>query len=64
LVVTNTLRTLQYFINFLGYRLEINFTTLSLAVHPSEFSFPLIFLLCALLMAFVTIMLARAAWDL
>jgi glucan phosphoethanolaminetransferase (alkaline phosphatase superfamily) len=63
-VVTNTLRTLQYFINFLGYRLEINLTTLSLAVHPSEFSFPIIFLLCALLMACITFMLARAAWDL
>jgi hypothetical protein len=63
-VVTNTLRALQYFINFLGYRLEINFRTFTLAVHPSEFSFPIIFLLCALLMAFITYMLARAAWDL
>ena len=63
-VVTNTLRTLQYFINFLGYRLEINFRPLNLAIHPSEFSFPIIFLICALLMAFITYMLARAAWDL
>jgi uncharacterized membrane protein len=63
-VVTNALRTLQYFINFLGHRLEINFRTLSLAIHPSEFSFPLIFLVCAILMAAITYMLARAAWDL
>jgi hypothetical protein len=63
-VVTNALRTLQYLINFLGYRLEINFRALSLAIHPSEFSFPLIFLLCAILMAAITYMLARAAWDL
>lgn len=63
-VVTNALRTLQYLINFLGYRLEINFTAPSLAMHPSEFSFPLIFLLCAILMAVITYMLARAAWDL
>jgi hypothetical protein len=63
-VVTNTLRTLQYFINFLGYRLEINFKTFDLAIHPSAFSFPIVFLICALLMAFITYMLARAAWDL
>lgn len=63
-VVTNALRTLQYLINFLGYRLEIDFRALSLAIHPSEFSFPLIFLLCAILMAAITYMLARAAWDL
>jgi glucan phosphoethanolaminetransferase (alkaline phosphatase superfamily) len=63
-VVTNTLRTLQYLVNFLGYRLEIHVKTFSVAVHPSEFSFPIIFLLCALLMAFITGMLARAAWDL
>lgn len=64
LVVTNTLRALQYFINFLGYRLEINFRTFGLAVHPSEFSLPYVFLLCAFLMGFITFMLARAAWDL
>jgi hypothetical protein len=63
-VVTNALRTLQYFINFLGYRLELNFNAFSIAVHPSEFSFPLIFLICTLLMACITYMLARAAWDL
>jgi hypothetical protein len=63
-VVTNALRTLQYFINFLGYRLELNVRAFSIAVHPSEFSFPLIFLVCALLMACITYMLARAAWDL
>jgi hypothetical protein len=63
-VVTNWLRMLQYFINFLGYRLELNFRALSVAVHPSEFSFPIIFLICALLMAVITYMLARAAWDL
>jgi hypothetical protein len=63
-VVTNALRTLQYFINFLGYRLELNFKTFSIAVHPSDFSLPLIFLVCALLMACITYMLARAAWDL
>jgi hypothetical protein len=63
-VVTNALRSLQYFVNFLGYRLEISFKSLSLAVHPSAFSFPIIFLLCALLMACITFMLARAAWDL
>jgi hypothetical protein len=63
-VVTNALRTLQYFINFLGHRLEINFRAPSLAIHPSEFSFPLIFLVCAILMAAITYMLARAAWDL
>jgi hypothetical protein len=63
-VVTNALRMLQYLINFVGYRLEINFRALSIAVHPSEFSFPIIFLICALLMAGITYMLARAAWDL
>jgi hypothetical protein len=63
-VVTNALRTLQYFINFLGYRLELNFKAFSIAIHPSEFSFPLLFLICALLMACITYMLARAAWDL
>jgi hypothetical protein len=64
LVVTNALRMLQYFINFVGYRLELNFKGLTLAVHPSEFSFPLIFLICGLLMACITWMLARAVWDL
>ena len=63
-VVTNALRMLQYLINFVGYRLEINFKAWSIAVHPSEFSFPIIFLMCALLMACITYMLARAAWDL
>jgi hypothetical protein len=63
-VVTNALRTLQYLMNFLGYRLELNFKALTIAVHPSEFSFPIIFLICALLMAVITYMLARAAWDL
>jgi hypothetical protein len=63
-VVSNWLRMLQYFINFLGYRLELNFRLFSVAVHPSEFAFPLIFLICALLMAGITYMLARAAWDL
>jgi hypothetical protein len=63
-VVSNWLRMLQYFINFLGYRLELNFKAFSLAVHPSEFSFPIIFLICGLLMASITYMLARAAWDL
>jgi hypothetical protein len=63
-VVTNMLRTLQYLINFLGYRLELNFKVLTIAVHPSDFSFPIIFLICALLMAGITYMLARAAWDL
>jgi hypothetical protein len=51
-------------INFLGYRLELNFKALTIAVHPSDFSFPIIFLICALLMAGITAMLARAAWDL
>jgi len=63
LVVTNALRTLQYFINFVGYRLELNFRELSVAIHPSAFAFPFIFLICALLMAGITYMLARAAWD-
>jgi hypothetical protein len=63
-VLTNALRTLQYLINFLGYRLEVHVRTFSLAIHPSEFSYPLIFLACALLMAGITYMLARAAWDL
>jgi hypothetical protein len=64
LVVTNALRMLQYLMNFLGYRLELNFRAFRIAVHPSDFSFPLIFLLCALLMAGITYMLARAGWDL
>jgi hypothetical protein len=64
LVVTNALRMLQYFINFLGYRLELNFRAFSIAIHPSEFAFPIIFLICALLMAGITLMLARAVWDL
>jgi hypothetical protein len=63
-VVTNALRTLQYGINFLGYRFELSFHPLNIAIHPSTFSFPIIFLICALLMAFITYMLARAAWDL
>jgi hypothetical protein len=66
-VVTNGLRMLQYLINFMGYRLELSFKTLSIAsiaVHPSEFPFPIIFLICALLMAGITYMLARATWDL
>jgi hypothetical protein len=63
-VLTNALRALQYFINFLGYRLELNFKPLNIAIHPSEFSFPMIFLICALLMAGIAYMLARAAWDL
>jgi hypothetical protein len=63
-VITNALRTLQYFVNFLGYRFEVNFAALKIAIHPSEFSFPIIFLICAILMAFITYMLARAAWDL
>lgn len=64
LVVTNGLRALQYFTNFLGYRLEIDFRRFSIAMHPSEFAFPLLFLICGLLMACITYMLARAAWDL
>jgi hypothetical protein len=63
-VVSNWLRMLQYFINFMGYRLELTFRPFSVAVHPSEFSFPIIFLICGLLMAGITYMLARAAWDL
>ena len=63
-VVTNALRTFQYFMNFLGYRLELNFRGPTIAVHPSEFSFPIIFLICAVLMAIITYMLARATWDL
>jgi hypothetical protein len=63
-VVTNTLRMLQYLINFAGYRLELHFRVPPIAIHPSEFSFPLIFLLCGLLMACITYMLARATWDL
>jgi hypothetical protein len=63
-VVTNALRMCQYLINFVGYRLELNFKTMTIAVHPSEFSFPIIFLICGLLMAAITYMLARAAWDL
>lgn len=63
-VVTNWLRMLQYFINFFGYRLEIDFRRFSIAMHPSEFSFPLLLLICGLLMACITYMLARAAWDL
>jgi hypothetical protein len=64
LVATNALRMLQYFINFLGYRLELNFRAFSIAIHSSEFAFPIIFLICALLMAGITFMLARAVWDL
>jgi hypothetical protein len=64
LVVTNALRMLQYLINFAGFRLEINFRALNIAIHPSEFSFPLLFLVCGLLMACITYMLARAAFDL
>ncbi len=81
-VATNALRTLQYLLNFLGYRLEVNFQRVqyfinllgyhleinlrqpSLALHPSEFTFPILFLINTLLMGFITYMLARAAWDL
>jgi hypothetical protein len=64
LVVTNTLRMLQYLINFIGYRLELQFKVPPLAIHPSEFAFPVIFLICGVLMACITYMLARATWDL
>ena len=63
-VLTNALRALQYLVNFLGYRLELNLRAINIAFHPSEFSFPMIFLVCALLMVGITYMLARAAWDL
>ena len=63
-VVTNTLRMFQYLINFVGFRLELHFKAPLIAIHPSEFSFPLIFLICGLLMACITYMLARATWDL
>lgn len=63
-VVTNALRMLQYLINFVGYRLELHFKAPPIAIHPSEFSFPIIFLICGLLMACITYMLARATWDL
>jgi hypothetical protein len=63
-VVTNALRMLQYLINFVGYRLELHFKSPPIAIHPSEFSFPIIFLICGLLMACITYMLARATWDL
>jgi uncharacterized membrane protein len=63
-VVTNALRMLQYLINFAGYRLELHFKVPPIAIHPSEFSFPIIFLICGLLMACITYMLARATWDL
>ena len=63
-VATNAIRTLQYLINFIGYRLEINFRQFGVAIHPSEFTFPILFLINTLLMGFITYMLARAAWDL
>jgi hypothetical protein len=63
-VVTNALRMLQYLINFVGYRLELHIKAPSIAIHFSEFSFPIIFLICGLLMACITYMLARATWDL
>ena len=63
-VVTNTLRMLQYLISFVGFRLELHFKMPWITIHPSEFSFPLIFLICGLLMACITYMLARATWDL
>ena len=63
-VVTNTLRMFQYLINFVGFRLELHFKAPLIAIHPSEFSFPLIFLICGLLMGCITYMLARATWDL
>ena len=43
-VVTNTLRMFQYLINFVGFRLELHFKAPLIAIHPSEFSFPLHFL--------------------
>ena len=63
-VATNAIRTFQYLINFLGYRLEIDFRQFGVAVHPSEFTYPILFLINTLLMALITYMLARAAWDL
>jgi uncharacterized membrane protein len=63
-VVTNALRMLQYLINFVGYRLELHIKAPPIAIYPSEFSFPIIFLICGLLMACITYMLARATWDL
>ena len=62
--VSNWLRMLQYLINFVGLSPGVTFKAVPIAVHPSEFSFPIIFLVCGLLMAGITYMLARAAWDL
>lgn len=63
-VVTNGLRSLNFLINFFGLRLELHFGPFTLHFHLSQFTFHPIFLVNALLTAFIAYMLARAAWDL
>ncbi len=62
-VVTNGLRSLNFLINFFGLRLESHFGPFTLHFHPSQFTFHPIFLVNALLTAFIAYMLVRAAWD-
>ncbi len=64
LIVTNSLRSLNFLINFFGLRLESHFGPFALHFHLSQFAFHPIFLVNAYLTAFIAYMLARAAWDL
>lgn len=63
-VVTNSLRALNFLINFLGLHVELHVRPMVIHLHPSQFTFHPIFLLNTLLMAAIAFMLARAAWDL
>jgi hypothetical protein len=62
-VVTNGLRSFNFYINFFGVRLESHFGPFTLHFHPSLFTLHPVFLINALLTAFIAYMLARAAWD-
>ncbi len=63
-VVTGSLRSINFLINFFGLRVELHFRPFMLHFHPSQFTFHPIFFINALLTAFIAYMLARAAWDL
>jgi hypothetical protein len=63
-VVTSSLRAFNFLINFFGLRVEPHFGPFTLHFHPSQFTFHPVFLVNALLTAFIAYMLARAAWDL
>ena len=56
-------RTLVFLLNFAGVHVEFMFNVMRFHILMVE-PFRIIFLINGLLMAFITLMLARAAWDL